>query len=47
MGIKGHHEIGDLYHGVLEGVLFQPLSMLQGINSIVTGEPNEIQYQVA
>ncbi|HHX23469.1 MAG: gluconokinase [Tepidanaerobacteraceae bacterium] len=42
MGIKGHHEIGDLYHGVLEGVLFNLYQCYKALTQI-TGEPNEIR----
>jgi len=42
MGIKGHHEIGDLYHGVLEGVLFNLYQCYIALTQI-TGEPDEIR----
>lgn len=42
MGIKGHHEIGDLFHGVLEGVLFNLYQCYKALTEI-TGEPKEIR----
>lgn len=42
MGIKGHHEIGDLYHGVIEGVLFNLYQCYKALTQI-TGEPKEIR----
>lgn len=42
MGIRGHHEIGDLYHAVLEGVLFNLYQCYQALTKI-TGEPKEIR----
>jgi len=42
MGLKGHHEIGDLFHGVLEGVLFNLYQCYRALTEI-TGEPEEIR----
>ncbi|WP_213974303.1 gluconokinase [Tepidanaerobacter acetatoxydans] len=42
IGLKGHHEIGDLYHAVLEGVLFNLYQCYAALTQI-TGEPEEIR----
>lgn len=42
MGLKSHHEIGDLYHAVLEGVLFNLYQCYEVLTKI-TGEPKQIQ----
>ena len=42
MGLKSHHEIGDLYHAVLEGVLFNLFQCYKTLINI-TGEPQEIR----
>ncbi|HHY71385.1 MAG TPA: hypothetical protein GX519_07055, partial [Thermoanaerobacterales bacterium] len=42
MGLKSHHEIGDLFHAVLEGVLFNLYQCYKALTQI-TGEPKEIR----
>lgn len=42
MGLKSHHEIGDLYHGVIEGVLFNLYQCYKALTQI-TGEPKEVR----
>jgi len=42
VGIKGHHEMGDLFHSVLEGVLFNLYQCYRALTKI-TGEPKEIR----